>query len=96
MIGACSFFTFFCMQRLTTTVNFLRQLLEDFPVEKEFLVPLLKILGISYSAEFSSSLCKDSGHEALGTQVELFAKLTIVVLCLPGLSYLIQIMEGIF
>ena len=50
---------------------------------------LWKILGVTYAAEFSSAICKDAGY-----QIEVFAKITILVLSLPVLSALLQTIRG--
>ena len=44
---------------------------------------LWKILGITYAAEFSSAICKDAGYQTIALQIEVFAKITILVLSLP-------------
>ena len=54
---------------------------------------LIKIIGITYLAEFSSDLCKDAGACALASQVELFGKLSILVLCMPIMTSLLETIE---
>ena len=55
---------------------------------------LWKILGITYAAEFSSAICKDAGYQTIALQIEVFAKITILVLSLPVLSELLQTIRG--
>ena len=55
---------------------------------------LWKILGITYAAEFSSAICKDAGYQTIALQIEVFAKITILVLSLPVLSALLQTIRG--
>ena len=52
---------------------------------------MVKMLGIAYIAEFSSSICKDCGHSAIASQIELFAKGAIVVMSIPVMSCLIEL-----
>ena len=54
---------------------------------------LWKILGITYAAEFSSAICKDA-YQTIALQIEVFAKITILVLSLPVLSALLQTIRG--
>lgn len=96
IIGSSVLFFFLCISRIETVVRFLTEIWSNLPVDKSLLTPIFKMLGIAYAAEFASSICQDAGHPSIGNQVELFAKLSIVVLSLPGLSYLLQILEGIF
>lgn len=55
---------------------------------------LLKMVGITYLAEFASSLCKDAGYSAVGGQVELAGKLSIMAISMPVLSALLETIEG--
>lgn len=55
---------------------------------------LLKMVGITYLAEFASGLCKDAGYSAVGGQVELAGKLSILAISMPVLSALLETIEG--
>jgi stage III sporulation protein AD len=50
----------------------------------------MKMIGITYVAEFSSNLCKDAGYHAVATQIEMFGKLSIMVVSLPVLLALLD------
>ena len=81
---ACGTIIFaFALERLGTTIEFFKGLLSKLPVEPAFFVTMVKMLGIAYIAEFSSSICKDCGHSAIASQIELFAKGAIVVMSIP-------------
>lgn len=54
-----------------------------FSVEQEYIQLMLKMIGVTYIAEFSSSLCKDAGYSAVAGQIELVGKLTILSMGLP-------------
>ena len=82
--------------RLGTTIEFFKGLLSKLPVEPEFFVTMVKMLGIAYIAEFSSSICKDCGHSAIASQIELFAKGAIVVMSIPVMSCLIELIGELF
>lgn len=55
-----------------------------------YLSILLKIIGITYIAEFSSGICKDAGYNAIGNQIELVGKLSIIAISMPILLALID------
>lgn len=55
---------------------------------------LLKMLGITYIAEFSSSICKDAGYQTIAGQIEIFGKLAILVLSMPILLALLDTIKG--
>ena len=44
----------------------------------------------------SSSICKDCGHSAIASQIELFAKGAIVVMSIPVMSCLIELIGELF
>lgn len=54
---------------------------------------LIKIIGITYLAEISSDLCKDAGANALAGQIELFGKLSILGLCMPIITALLETVD---
>ena len=83
----------YILLRMQTIVSFLSDMLDYLPVDKTYLLPLLKMLGIAYIAEFSSSICKETGYSAIAGQMELFAKLSIVALSIPELMYLMDVLE---
>ena len=55
---------------------------------------LLKMLGITYIAEFSSNICKDAGYQTIAGQIEIFGKLAVLVLSLPILMALLDAVKG--
>lgn len=55
---------------------------------------LFKMIGITYLSEFCSGICKDAGYQAIGSQIEVFAKLTILLAGLPILMTLIETIQG--
>ncbi len=62
-------------------------------VEHVYLGTLLKMVGITYIAEFAAGICKDAGFSALGTQVEMVGKLSIMVLSAPVLLVLLETLQ---
>lgn len=59
-------------------------------LDKTYVETLIKILGITYVAEFSSGICKDAGYQTIASQIQIFGKLTILVLSMPILSALLN------
>lgn len=55
---------------------------------------LFKMIGITYMSEFCSGICKDAGYQAIGSQIEVFGKLTILLAGLPILMTLIETIQG--
>ena len=58
---------------------------EDLDLDYAYVAILLKMLGITYVAEFASNICKDAGYQTIARQIEIFGKLAIMVLSFPVL-----------
>ena len=54
----------------------------------------MKIIGITYIAEFSADICKDAGYGTLASQIGIFSKLSILAVSMPVLSALLQTIHG--
>jgi stage III sporulation protein AD len=74
--------------------DFLTEIQEQLPIEKTYLTALVKMLGIAYIADYVSTVCREAGFASIGSQIELFAKLSIVALGIPSLKYLLEVIGG--
>jgi stage III sporulation protein AD len=54
---------------------------------------LMKLIGITYLCEFAANLCKDSGHMALGSHIELFGKVAVMASGFPIVRIMIEMLE---
>ena len=54
-------------------------------MDAQYLETLLKMIGITYVSEFAAGICKDAGYGAIATQIDIFARLYIMVLSMPVL-----------
>ena len=61
-------------------------------VDMEYITLLLKMMGVTYLSEFSSSLCRDAGYSAVAGQIELVGKLTILTIGMPIILTLLELM----
>lgn len=66
------------------------RLKERLPMDAGYLSTLVKMVGITYIGQFSSGICKDAGYQSVGAQIELFCKLSIMVLSVPILLALLD------
>lgn len=93
-ISACVLIFFYIISQIGLVLEFLSELLHMIAIEETYYIQLLKMLGVAYIAEFSSSICKDAGHQSIAGMLELFAKLSIIALSIPGLLFLVETLEG--
>ena len=79
--------------KLDTVLATVREIGSFLQVEGSYLGVLLKMLGITYVAEFASNICKDSGYQTIASQIQLFGKLSVLALGMPVLLTLLRTIE---
>lgn len=82
--------------KLGQLIEIVKEISGYIQIETAYIGTLVKILGITYIAEFSAVICKDTGHHTLATQIEVFGKLSILALSLPILLALLKTIETFF
>lgn len=80
----------FIIDRLGIFVSTIRELSSYIDADADYLATMLKMIGITYIAEFSSGICKDAGYQTIAGQIEIFGKLTILALGMPVLLALLE------
>ncbi len=85
---------FLGISRLQLILDTAEQIGAYIKVKNIYLGTLLKMVGITYIAEFASGICKDAGFSALGTQIEMFGKLSILAVSAPVLLALLETLRG--
>ncbi len=78
------------ISKLGVIVEMIDELSGYISFDATYFPTLFKILGVTYVAEFAAAICKDTGHQTLATQIEVFGKLTVLVLSLPILMALLK------
>lgn len=90
-VGLLIFFSIF--DQLEVIVETIREVEASINLDTSYIGTLLKMLGITYIAEFSAGICKDAGYQTIATQIEMFSKLTILVLSLPIMLALLRTIQ---
>lgn len=94
MVMAAGFFIFFYgVGKLTTILESVREVQSYIKINSVYLSTLIKMIGITYVAEFASGICKDAGYGAVGTQIEIFGKLSVLAVSMPILLALIETLQ---
>ncbi len=57
---------------------------------------LFKALGICYITQFAFDICKDSGENALATQLETVGKISLIILALPLFESLMDVVVTLY
>lgn len=95
IIASLILFTFILI-KLESITELLTKLVEKSGINKEYLILLLKVTGISYVIELATNICKDAGNNAIASKVEMFGKISVVVLTIPILISVISTVLEIF
>ena len=80
----------FIVDRLGIFISTVDQIASYIDMDAGYLSAMLKMIGITYIAEFSSGICRDAGYQTIAGQIEIFAKLTILALGMPVLLALLE------
>lgn len=92
---ALSLLIFFgILGHLETIIRMVQTIGAYISMDAVYIGTLLKMLGITYIAEFSSNICKDAGYQTIAGQIEIFGKLAVLVLSLPILMALLDAVKG--
>ena len=70
-----------------------RMIGKSLSVDPEYFLTLIKMIGITYIGQFSAGICKDAGYQATASQIELFCKLSVMVLSIPVLMALLETIQ---
>ena len=76
--------------KLESIISLLQSLVEKSGINKDYLMLLIKVTGISYVIELATNICKDAGNSAIASKVEMLGKVSIVVLTIPILTSVIS------
>lgn len=76
--------------RVEIILDTLRAVGDLITIDRAYIGTLLKMVGITYAAEFSAGICRDAGYQTVASQIEIFSKLTILALGMPILLALLE------
>ena len=63
-------------------------------MQDEYIVLLVKVLGVALITKFAIEICNDSGNSVLGEAVSLAGKAVILMMCFPLLSTVARLAAG--
>lgn len=86
----CIFIFSITITKLQVILDAIDQIQSYIQINHTYITILLKIVGITYVAEFSAGLCKDAGYSAIANQIELVGKLSIIAISMPIVVALLQ------
>ncbi len=86
-----------CIMIFMTAISYIEDIvyaIEEFAnltsIGKDYIKIMLKIAGISFVCEISSDIAKDCGYSSIANHVQIFGKITVLVISLPVFVNLIS------
>ena len=84
---------FYGVSKLETILDTMEKVQGYIKINSVYLGTLMKMIGITYIAEFASGVCKDAGYGSVGTQIEIFGELSILAVSMPILLALMETLQ---
>ncbi len=84
-IAVCICIFMFAGTKLELIIGYAEKMQNLIHLDSSYIGMVLKMIGVTYVAEFAADICKDCGHQTIAGQIEMFAKLSILVLGMPVL-----------
>lgn len=81
------------VDKLEVFIDTVEQIRSFIRIDMGYVATMMKMVGITYIAEFSSSICRDAGYQNIAVQIETFSKLTILALGMPVLLALLETIQ---
>lgn len=93
-MAVCICIFVYIITKLETVLTFAERLENLISVDSRYIALVLKMIGITYVAEFAINICKDAGYGAISNQIEIFAKMSILVVSIPVLTAFLETIGG--
>ena len=90
---ACMLVFFCSVEKLLYLSGILQELQGYVNLKDSYIRILLKIIGITYVADFSANLCKDAGYGAIAGQIAFFGKISVLAVGTPVLLALFETIQ---
>lgn len=89
-LATCLLIIFYSVTKLSFVFELMEVLGGYAAVQKDYFRILLKIIGITYVADFAANICRDAGYGAIAGQVEIFGKISILAVSTPIIMALLE------
>ena len=93
VLGAGLVIFFYSLSKLEAVIETIRKVQSYIRLERVYSEILMKMIGITYIAEFASGICRDAGYGSLGGQIEIFGKLSMLAVSMPILLALMETLK---
>ena len=81
------------LPRLSAVVSAFGGMASESGLEPLYFGIILKVLAISYVADFAAAICRDAGEELMATRVEMAGRILILVSALPIVQEILKVIR---
>lgn len=78
-----------------SAIESIRKLFDNSQLSSETIKCVIKIIGVAYTVEFSSALCRDLGENSTATKIEAAGRIFIVMMAVPWAATLIETVKSL-
>lgn len=89
-LATCLLIIFYSLIKLSGVFGMINTFSSYFEGQKDYFRILLKIIGITYLADFSANICRDAGYSSIAGQIEIFGKISILAISSPIILALLE------
>ncbi len=86
---------FLILPGISSAISTFGTLASESGLEPLYFGIILKVLAISYVADFAAAICRDAGEELIATRVELAGKVLILVSALPIVREVLSVVRAL-
>lgn len=83
------------LPRISSVLSVFGDLASESGLEPLYFGIILKVLAISYVADFASAICRDAGEELMASRVEMAGKVLILVSALPIVQEVLNVIRSL-
>lgn len=93
-LACCAVIFFSVLSKIQEIMVYIEHLADFVHVDTLYMDVILKMIGITYLSEFTSSICRDAGCASIASQIQVLAKLSILALGMPVLMAFLSTVEA--
>lgn len=90
-IGAGIIMLIYILSSLSNVVEIFSNIINKTSIDNSLFSGVLKVIGIGYITEYSSSICKEAGCDSISSKIMLGGKIAIFMVSLPVLESLVDL-----
>lgn len=94
-MAVCVMVGFGALCLVSPVIEQLEDLFEKTSLDHSFFKILLKSVGICCIAGISADICRDSGEQALASAVEMWGRVSLLILAVPMIGSILSLITGV-